>query len=351
MTESAIEPRTPTPPNIAADADVTQAVGDAKVLLSYVIENGRAVDEKSVRTIVEAAQLVGAGGLSVDQEFAFWAAYREVASVAAPTSIASLRATLDLRATDSAKRPWFGHPSSLARRAVRYYTAWVILVLLVLLTVQVYQLFGVTATREIQALSKEYDALIVKRQEVTAKGSSAQLELSDFATAFENLQLRQRASYDLLLWWSDRLPDWIAPVPAPKVTSNDAMAAYRLAVQQRALMINEALQRYVLPLLYGLLGSCVYVLRTLAAQIRARSYVESVNIDFRLRTYTGALSGLVVGWFFSSDSSSVITTLQPNAIAFLAGYSVDLLFSAMDRILSAFSAPLSSTEPVTRPTK
>lgn len=351
MTDTVIALPTPTPSNAPAGADVKRAVGDAKLLLSYVTENGRSIDDKSVRTIVEAAQLVSAGSLTVDQEIAFWTAYREVASTAAPTSVASLRATVDLPTTDSVKHAWFGHPSSPARQTVRYYTAWVILVLVVLLTVQVYQLFGATASREIQTLSKEYDALIVKRQAATAKGVSGQLELSDISAAFENLQLRQRASYDLLMWWSNRLPDWVAPVPAPTTASMDTVLANRLAVQQRALMVNDALQRYVLPLLYGLLGSCVYVLRTLATQIRTRSYIESVNIDFRLRTYTGALSGLVVGWFFSGDSSSVITTLQPNALAFLAGYSVDLLFSAMDRILNAFSSPLSNSESARRPTK
>jgi hypothetical protein len=54
------------------------------------------------------------------------------------------------------------------------------------------------------------------------------------------------------------------------------------------------------------------------------------------RLLLGGLSGLVIGWFI--DPSSV-KTASPFALAFVAGYSVELLFSIMDKIIAALSSP------------
>jgi hypothetical protein len=60
-----------------------------------------------------------------------------------------------------------------------------------------------------------------------------------------------------------------------------------------------------------------------------------------LRGWLGAVSGLAIGWFCKPSSADVngLGLISPFALAFVAGYSVDLLFTAMDRIVSAFSGP------------
>jgi hypothetical protein len=88
-----------------------------------------------------------------------------------------------------------------------------------------------------------------------------------------------------------------------------------------------------------LLGSCVYILRTLSAEIRSRTYSEESNIGFQIRLYLGMLGGMVIAWFVAPDASEgLFKSLSPFALAFLAGYSVELLFSAMDKLLSAFTS-------------
>lgn len=102
----------------------------------------------------------------------------------------------------------------------------------------------------------------------------------------------------------------------------------------------NVLQTYVLPPLYGWLGAIAYVLRRLISEIAARTYDEDNNISYTMRIYLGILAGLAVGWFFSSTAlpgPDVLRVLSPLALAFLAGYSVELLFSAMDKLLEAFS--------------
>ena len=60
---------------------------------------------------------------------------------------------------------------------------------------------------------------------------------------------------------------------------------------------------------------------------------------YSLRVPIGALSGLAAGWLLQPATGSVTASLSPFALAFVAGYSADLVFAAMDRIVAAFSGP------------
>ena len=109
------------------------------------------------------------------------------------------------------------------------------------------------------------------------------------------------------------------------------------------------LQTYVLPPIYGLLGATAYVLRLLLSEIRSRTYRSRTHTSYELRIYLGLLAGLAIGWFVTPDPRSgqnVLQSLSPLALAFLAGYSVELLFSALDRFLAAFSTKSPDT-PIT----
>jgi hypothetical protein len=83
----------------------------------------------------------------------------------------------------------------------------------------------------------------------------------------------------------------------------------------------------------------VHALRTLAQQSRDRLYRAENETADSLRTWLGVIAGLAIGWFFAPDKSTGagLGALSPLALAFVAGYSVDLLFTAMDRLVAAFS--------------
>jgi hypothetical protein len=59
------------------------------------------------------------------------------------------------------------------------------------------------------------------------------------------------------------------------------------------------------------------------------------------------LAGRVIGWFLSPNAKGgeggVLQALSPLALHFLAGYSVEPLFSAMDCLLDAFSTKTPSS--------
>jgi hypothetical protein len=98
----------------------------------------------------------------------------------------------------------------------------------------------------------------------------------------------------------------------------------------------------ILPLLYGVLGSAVYLLRTRFSSEHAKTIQLSQSGGAFLRLGLGGISGLAIGWFWiptGADGFGKITSLTPTpfAIAFLAGYSIDLLFSILDRLISAMN--------------
>jgi hypothetical protein len=162
--------------------------------------------------------------------------------------------------------------------------------------------------------------------------------------AFEMQDTHRELITQMLACWA-----WYFPTALPSSTLPSARS---LEQTQRTLewyaavdrvfiicgRILDILQQYVLPLLYGLLGATAFVIRTISQQARDRLYRAENEAGYYLRMWLGVLGGLAIGWFIKPTGGS-IGALSPLALAFVAGYSVDLLFTAMDRIVGAFSGP------------
>jgi hypothetical protein len=126
-------------------------------------------------------------------------------------------------------------------------------------------------------------------------------------------------------------------VPSPFQTESATIRA--VAVQ-----VIEVMQKWVLPLLYGWLGSLVFVLRTLSLQVRERLFRKDSMVSHASRVYLGMISGLAIGWFWTSGPQGAgtagpmsITTLSPLALAFMAGYGVELFFALLDKLVASFT--------------
>jgi hypothetical protein len=112
-----------------------------------------------------------------------------------------------------------------------------------------------------------------------------------------------------------------------------------------ALTFFQFLQTYFLPLLYGLLGATVYILRSLSRDIKTVTYSKHSNTSFILRLALGSLAGLVVGWFiFALPGTTILSSISPLAIAFLVGYNIEILFSLMDKMRDSLSKSETDTE-------
>lgn len=121
--------------------------------------------------------------------------------------------------------------------------------------------------------------------------------------------------------------------PADIYTEDERREMSLLATSSVLALFNQ----YLLPLLYGLLGSLAYILRTLTKEIQDVTYTRGSNVRYQLRWPLGVLAGVTIGWFFDPETLKLAGTITPLGLAFLAGYSVELLFVGLDRIIGAFT--------------
>lgn len=98
---------------------------------------------------------------------------------------------------------------------------------------------------------------------------------------------------------------------------------------------------WLLPGLYGLLGACVFLLRD---WVLSRDH--GLNQDRRifsmllllLRIALGGLAGIIIGWFWipapvgNANSAVLPISSVPFGLAFMAGFSIDTLFSLLERV-------------------
>lgn len=116
------------------------------------------------------------------------------------------------------------------------------------------------------------------------------------------------------------------------------------AVRTIAGQVVDVMQKWLLPLLYGALGAMVFVVRTLSVQARDRLFRKEALVSLVLRIYLGMISGLAIGWFWNYNpegptAAGALTpsSLSPFALAFVAGYGVELFFALLDKIVSTFT--------------
>jgi hypothetical protein len=342
---------------------LSTALSDAELLLTHAVRDGMEIPPEIIDHLVLTRSLFTANTMTDAQEAQFWTAFGALSRLVSPVSVSSLRATMDSYAIPSPPSRdiwrWFGlgnGDKSLARRAVMAYTFMTMATLLILLAVQIYTLFGVTLTTDLQELKESSTVnkakvvsvalLRLQAQDPNWKSGRSVADLDSEAKQLAddktNMELRKESGYDMLETWSSPWEIiWKVKSSCQRSGNGDPARAPLCETTSRlqaAKVVLDNLQRYALPLLYGFLGACVFTLRTLASQIRARAYSESSNIDFRIRLCLGTLGGLVSAWFLSPGGSQAIAgNISPLALAFLSGYSIELVFTAMDRIISAFT--------------
>lgn len=128
--------------------------------------------------------------------------------------------------------------------------------------------------------------------------------------------------------------------PAPDAGDLKVPSAFdKYRIQSRLTL--DFLNTYLLPLLYGLAGAMVYVVRRLTGEVSGLSYRSGV-INYPVRIWLGCVAGLAIGWFQHSTGAggteiAPAPQLAPLALAFLAGFGVEIFFALLDRGLRAFT--------------
>jgi hypothetical protein len=101
---------------------------------------------------------------------------------------------------------------------------------------------------------------------------------------------------------------------------------------------------WILPFLSGLLGATVFLLRDSLNPLTANFGLARVVVRLAL----GGVAGIIIGWFWVpgdtlgtqiGKGSSI-----PMALAFVTGFSIDILFSALDRLKGSLSVAQESAK-------
>jgi len=106
------------------------------------------------------------------------------------------------------------------------------------------------------------------------------------------------------------------------------------------------------PVLYGGLGACVYLLRSLHKHIYERTFDRRYKPEYVNRVVLGMVSGGVVTLLVKEIGNiPELAGISAAALAFIIGYNTDLLFSLIERISNALfpkvpDPPPAATTPV-----
>jgi hypothetical protein len=95
-----------------------------------------------------------------------------------------------------------------------------------------------------------------------------------------------------------------------------------------------AITACILPVLYALLGTCAYLLRTFEDQMSTRTFTPSAANSARF--VIAAIGGAVVG-LFNNFAVTQEASLSPLALSFLVGYAVDVFFAFLEGLIKAFT--------------
>jgi len=139
------------------------------------------------------------------------------------------------------------------------------------------------------------------------------------------------------------LPD-LALAATERICVYQRARYYAQSTEESAKIFTGAVATCILPVLYAILGAGANILRRLETQLRARTFIKEAHSP---RFITAAIAGAVVGLFNFGQGVSV----SPLAIAFLAGYAVDVFFRLLESLIQtlgkARDSPSSDRAPST----
>lgn len=341
-------------------------------LVRFACENIPDLDRDLLLTIAEAvdAQCKKQWSPAISQKF--WGAFNELCEKIKPVTIDCLT-TLHKNIPRRLIVRFWDAPvlESLGERSSRKYMAMLFVMLALMVPLQ---LFVWTCTNLQGELVQKSSALNVSMADLSVKCDALKKRMgtvneksyvwtSDNLTAFDAIA---SAEGDIIgqsfqLTESSRLLERLMHFSATSTSTvseravvvgddwsircSDVLNTARLRKQDaatiaaRANLIGAILLQFVLPILLGTIGAIAYVLRNTSEQIKNSTFSTTTPIRNLVRVMLGALMGVVIG-LFGGLSNQI--SLPPLAMAFLAGYGVEAVFSVFDGFIDRLRNPSAS---------
>jgi hypothetical protein len=360
------------------DPIVRDLIPDARLLIAYSAERDIDVEVETVKTILDTERAVAERSLDADEEVAFWGAFRALAGSVRPATVASIQ--------ESRQQPE-SRPSWLTKRTSRRYRWGILAGLTAMLLVHIFFVVVNGYVTELDRIRNEFNrvsgeatpAMIaleaerIRQEEAAERQGSRDVEQpstdepqipTDEVARYVELE-RQIEMYNLQKCgfqdqWDSNIQllrpwvrlgegnflDWLVPSNY-EATESRAPCQIRdlrqIGTVGDQLLIGSArsqittVAQFFLPLLYGWVGALAYILRTLASELRAATFSKTSSTEYTLRWPLGMLAGVAIGLLLQPQTLTGLAALTPLGVAFIAGYSVELLFTFLDRLVRAFS--------------
>lgn len=337
------------------------------MMIAYLAQSNLSVSPEQFSHLIESSR-TPLEDWDADREVKFWKEFHVLAQSISPATIETIEVN-SYSANDTPQHKDLDRRLQ-KRRVVRQFS-WVgLLSIFIVLAVQIYWIIGSNVVARVTEARAELVKLETKgkalNSEIMALDERLQRQKARVDDPDKDIDVRLMTSELNRLTGVDK-----QELEALKDTANEKIntlfATMRLTTiglpklfaqagsedhvyLEFQKILNAAAVEYFLPLLLGLLGACVYVLREIFHEIQEKTFLPEYAVGFRLRLYLGMIAGLTFAWLFAwvipSDSeASGLGAASPLAIAFLVGYSVELLFSALDRVIASFSRTKTSKAP------
>jgi hypothetical protein len=337
-------------------------------LLRFAAERVKNLNADLPLAIAQAREAAETDQWSPEISQRFWDAFAKLCDQVQPVTMDTLETAQHMVPPSSFLKLFGSGERSIAQRSSGRYLLLLFVLLGLILPIQLYVWTCTNLSKKIDdlvagqrtqysTLAQEYSRLNVETRNIpTDKWSREQQEradrVTDAAAAVQATTDRIIAEAELLksistgsaLYTSTETAPAAAPAPIGDnkqwfenfqgtTTQMNSTQSRVVGVQEEANLIVGVLGAYILPILFGSIGAVAYIIRTISEQIRGSTFSSSSPTRHIMRTALGAMAGLVVGLF--SDLSTKLS-LPPLAVAFLAGYGVEALFSMFDNFIAKF---------------
>ena len=358
-----------------SDARLAGSINDAYTLLDFSCRRGAAPSTPLSETVVGCYhKLEKNTPLSAAEEVAFWSAFAEITELVKPVTVESIVFTTPappLLGT-AKKHGLFNRavkPVGSAEKVLRHYLLMAISTLLLLLMLQVGWAIGTFIYNDAfkvhhYLVQGKSDLLEAQLNSANVKGTPAAQQADLKLQQAQNRALQDQSwnavSNIRLRWWNSAAETFLPPFDLtsskqPDVTALDVSGAnldadgkQRLAFTRTELTL-QVISNYYLVVLFALLGALTQALRSLSRQIQNVSLTANDLYRMRTRVILGVIAGVCMAWLYiiattpqgapgdnrtPLDVINLLGAFTPWAIAFISGYSVEIFFALLERVIS-----------------
>ncbi|MBF0353969.1 MAG: hypothetical protein HQL43_01885 [Alphaproteobacteria bacterium] len=216
------------------------------------------------------------------------------------------------------------------------------------LTLLYFQIVAASASFAVAAYEKaqtEYVAVLseISRLKLTQSGDFDITKYDDLFRKKEIAMGRLDSASDTIRVVERYVPSQLAQKPSDAAQKSAAANQTEIIAQARLQHYLEIIGKYLLPVLYGLMGACTFVIRRMMAQQDDASFQRSTMNKYRFRLLLGMVLGGIFSLFFSPEIMNGLN-LSLSATAFLLGYGVEVFFSRLDDWVEKLRASVSEKQ-------